>query len=448
MTDLITEEKLKLDLREISDSFKISLEPRPFQLKFLLKAIMCISGFLLAPCGSGKSYLYQMLPFVMKKHRFSSVESPVVVVIEPLTAISLSQLAEQKVPSVLLVEGGLFKTVDEKMAIITHPIEEVEMLASFTGVVYSSPEVWDGSHGMTFKLHFSERIVSLVVDEADKINQWGPRFREGYTRLGLMKPFFADKAPIFCLTATATEDDIRVACEILNIKNDLNMNICCYRGEYIKSIFRPNSTFGWEGSFCKDENEVFKHQPGLRELLVEEYLDSFVSQVETFPSTIMLFRDQTHLGLTADILRQKLGYKSPEHSKWIQFHGLVDPRTLEVVFRRFADASNGYKLILMTTKGLCGTHISNVERTVMVRPLSAPHDLMQLCGRGGRGPDIFSSTLEVIWNNNDISNNVPGMTASVRHILDQSGCIAQKLCSIFSYRYEKISGRKCCSNCG
>ena len=42
------------------------------------------------------------------------------------------------------------------------------------------------------------------------------------------------------------------------------------------------------------------------------------------------------------------------------------------------------------------------------RPLSAPHDLMQLCGRGGRGPDVFSSTLEVIWNNNDISTNVPG----------------------------------------
>ena len=37
---------------------------------------------------------------------------------------------------------------------------------------------------------------------------------------------------------------------------------------------------------------------------MEEYLDSFVSRIETFPSTIMLFRDQTHLGLTADILRK------------------------------------------------------------------------------------------------------------------------------------------------
>ena len=46
----------------------------------------------------------------------------------------------------------------------------------------------------------------------------------------------------------------------------------------------------------------------------------------------------------------------------------------------------------------------------LIRPLSAPHDLMQLCGRGGRGPNVFTSTLEVIWNNNDIAVNVPGMS--------------------------------------
>ena len=42
-----------------------------------------------------------------------------------------------------------------------------------------------------------------------------------------------------------------------------------------------------------------------RELLVEEYLEDFISNPETFPSTVMLFRDQSHLGLTADILRIK-----------------------------------------------------------------------------------------------------------------------------------------------
>ena len=62
-----------------------------------------------------------------------------------------------------------------------YPIDEIEKLASFSGVVYSSPEVgefqqvillnhfakvWDGSSGMAYKLHFSGRILSLVVDEA------------------------------------------------------------------------------------------------------------------------------------------------------------------------------------------------------------------------------------------------------------------------------------------
>ena len=70
---------------------------------------------------------------------------------------------------------------------------------------------------------------------------------------------------------------------------------------------------------------------------------------------------------------------------WIQFHGLVDSTTLAVVFRslkcldsafvssvsyffsRFVTPSEGYKLILMTSKGLCGTHIADVERCVMIR---------------------------------------------------------------------------------
>ena len=40
-----------------------------------------------------------------------------------------------------------------------------------------------------------------------------------------------------------------------------------------------------------------------RNLLEEEYLDSFISNPGDFPNTVMLFRDQTHLGFTADILR-------------------------------------------------------------------------------------------------------------------------------------------------
>ena len=51
----------------------------------------------------------------------------------------------------------------------------------------------------------------------------------------------------------------------------------------------------------------------------------------------------------------------------------LDPTQTQLVYfyflhlRRFADPETCYKLILMTTKGLCGTHIVDVKRTVMLR---------------------------------------------------------------------------------
>ena len=72
----------------------------------------------------------------------------------------------------------------------------------------------------------------------------------------------------------------------------------------------------------KNGRDEYSNQPGLRyfvpfqiemvpfatnteyrNLLMEEYLNSFVSSPEEFPKTVMLFRDQNQLGLTADILR-------------------------------------------------------------------------------------------------------------------------------------------------
>ena len=44
----------------------------------------------------------------------------------------------------------------------------------------------------------------------DKINQWGQDLREGYTRLGLLKPFLAENAAIYFFTGTATAEDIKV----------------------------------------------------------------------------------------------------------------------------------------------------------------------------------------------------------------------------------------------
>ena len=94
--------------------------------------------------------------------------------------------------------------------------------------------------------------------------------------------------------------------------------------------------------------------------------------------------------------------------------------------------------------------------------MSSPHDLIQLMGRGGRGPNVLESSLEIIWNNSDLSANVPGfltqslninlitlhlgMTSDVRRILDSECCIPENLCKIFGYKFVKNRYR-CCSNC-
>lgn len=51
----------------------------------------------------------------------------------------------------------------------------------------------------------------------DKINQWGEDFRDGYTRLGLLKPFMALHAAVYFFTATATAEDIKVYFKIMEI---------------------------------------------------------------------------------------------------------------------------------------------------------------------------------------------------------------------------------------
>ena len=59
--------------------------------------------------------------------------------------------------------------------------------------------------------HFQYRsYLYLKRHFLDKINQWGPSFRESYTRLGLLKPFMAENASVYFLTATATPEDMKV----------------------------------------------------------------------------------------------------------------------------------------------------------------------------------------------------------------------------------------------
>jgi hypothetical protein len=82
----VSAEIVRQEIVDICKKFNWQISPRPFQIDFFVKAVVGLSGFLevqdfagtnllfifsifKAPCGSGKSMLYQLLPFILKTFR-------------------------------------------------------------------------------------------------------------------------------------------------------------------------------------------------------------------------------------------------------------------------------------------------------------------------------------------------------------------------------------------
>ena len=81
----ISIDTISLALADICQNLKLEVIPKVFQQEFFLKAVQGFGGFLQvsfgqicfdilllnmqAPCGAGKSLLYQLLPFILKKYR-------------------------------------------------------------------------------------------------------------------------------------------------------------------------------------------------------------------------------------------------------------------------------------------------------------------------------------------------------------------------------------------
>ena len=67
---LIPEEVMREYLCALCEKHGINYKPKAFQVEFFMRAISGVSGFLRAQCGSGKSFLFQLLPFVLQHFRY------------------------------------------------------------------------------------------------------------------------------------------------------------------------------------------------------------------------------------------------------------------------------------------------------------------------------------------------------------------------------------------
>ena len=128
-------------------------------------------------------------------------------------------------------------------------------------------------------------------------------------------------------------------------------------------------------------------------------------------------------------------------------HSNIGPVTAESYRQRKDQIS----LYLSTSVMLLGLDFSDVDIVGMVRPLNMLHYVVQAAGRGGRNMGTGKRRkvlFYLLWNRNDISPNVPGLSTEMKEFCETQDCLKKFLKSYFGVINPDSSDQAwCCSNC-
>ena len=125
---------------------------------------------------------------------------------------------------------------------------------------------------------------------------------------GLLQIFAVEGAPSLCMTATATDDEVKEMKDCLGFKDD---EVVLLRAspvqDHVKfqTVRRPPNGVGFDGDFSSSGS--FK--PGLCMLLNTIYLERFISDMQAGNETkkaIIFFRTETQLLATYEYLQEQL----------------------------------------------------------------------------------------------------------------------------------------------
>ena len=258
-------------------------------------------------------------------------------------------------------------------------------------------------------------------------------------------------APCLAMSATATSDEIE------ELKADLGLrssNTVVLKADPIQSQFnfmkvqRPANIHGSYGS----ENKNGEFQPGLVDTMNGLFLDKYVEKVEKgeeVKKSIWLFKNEDDIADVYDALCERLPKQSenPLTCPFVMNHSNIGPVTAESYRQRRGEIN----LYLSTSVMLLGLDFSDVDIVGMVRPFNMLHYVVQAAGRGGRNMGNGQRRrvlFYLLWNRNDIGNNVPGLSKEMRDFCESEQCLKLVLKSYFGSSEEVITDPSwCCSNC-
>ena len=268
---------------------------------------------------------------------------------------------------------------------------------------------------------------------------------------GFLRSKCVKSAPVLAMSATATTAEIEELKTILGLRPG---NTVVLRSDPVQTQFnfvklrRPANIYGGFGL----ENAAGDLQPGLVQTMDRLFLDIYVEKVkkgEEVKKSIWVFRKEDDIADIYDSLCERLPDKAadPLTCCFVMNHSGIGPVTAQ----SYRDRRGEINLYLTTSVMLLGLDLSNIDIVGMVRPLNMCHYIIQAAGRGGRNMGTGQRRkvlFYMLYNNNDIASNVPGLSSEVRDFCETKMCLKVFLKKYFGSSSPTSSEQSwCCSNC-
>ena len=241
-------------------------------------------------------------------------------------------------------------------------------------LVFISPEsiISNPSYrNMLLSSKYKNNLIALVVDEAHCVKTWGDEFRTAFANIGDLRSLLPTSVKVMALTATATQETLRVVSERLSMRN-------------VAIVSLPPGA----------ANITYSIQP-LQHL--DEFTDAICEEIGKervrYPKTVIFcqkYRDCSDLYTS---LHRKLGPGFTEPPSYPNFHQfrLVDLYTRvatvsmkEKILASFMQPSGILRLVIATTAFGMGIDCKDIHRVIHWGTPTDIEQYVQATGRAGR----------------------------------------------------------------
>ena len=440
--------------RLISDAIQHSLKRlgyttiRQHQQDILEKLLRGQDCLLVAPTGSGKSFIFEAAPFAfsyLNSKTGCSKQGNMVVVVSPLISLMRLQarkLQERNIHAAYLqdLDDPSYTEHDHKTEITNKDNARLTDLQ----IVLASPESLLGQYRQQITdLADSKHIAALVVDEAHCVLKYGfsrktksgkrkKAFRPAYSRLLELRAIMGE-VPLVALTATLTVHSKEKLIKQLNMSPCFIIDLPPKKDNIKYIVHRFDNDTDLESSF-------------------EWLKDMVATQGEKMLKTLVFFHKVAKQSLVYEFLDDELkesGHKgkgpfSDKTHFFEMYHMKTDDSIKQSVLEHFS--GNGHlRCVLASSSFSMGLDIPDVERIVHFGPAMDVDDFLQETGRASRS--VGSKALSIVLLSRGCLNG-PNLAQEMKKFVKTKNCRRVAVLKHYMDNAESIKPQHdCCDNC-